>query len=260
MANDMQWYDSLWLGKYFTARDIVARVAPNRLAQFVEAFAVFRTDPAFTVKYLPKVLDARALADVRQIVRSLPREKLEMHELKRFGRFVIHELPVFNELQQTLVDKVSEWAGEEVEPSYNFLSLYTHKGVCEPHLDSPSAKWTLDICIGQSDPWPIYLSQILPWPDERLDLGDDWQNYLKRNPDIAFSSEAILPGDAIFFSGSSQWHYRDPMQSGQSKSFCDLLFFHFIPKGTAELLKPANWSKLFGVPELADIPGMDRRM
>ena len=29
-----------------------------------------------------------------------------------------------------------------------------------------------------------------------------------------------------------------------------ILFFHFIPKGTAELCQPENWTRLFGVPEL----------
>jgi hypothetical protein len=63
-------------------------------------------------------------------------------------------------MQRELVARVSDLVGEEVEPSYNFLSLYTRMGIFEPHLDAPSAKWTLDICIDQSEPWPIYFSQI----------------------------------------------------------------------------------------------------
>jgi hypothetical protein len=31
------------------------------------------------------------------------------------------------------------------------------------------------------------------------------------------------------------------------------LFFHFIPRGTAELVKPQNWARLFGIPELGGL-------
>jgi hypothetical protein len=41
------------------------------------------------------------------------------------------------------------------------------------------------------------------------------------------------------------------MPSGGRQSHCDVLFFHFIPKGTSELVQPDNWARLFGVPELS---------
>ena len=34
-------------------------------------------------------------------------------------------------------------------PAYNFLSLYTQLDICEPHMDAPKAKWTLNVCIEQ---------------------------------------------------------------------------------------------------------------
>ena len=58
------------------------------------------------------------------------------------------------------------------------------------------------------------------------------------------------PGQAILFSGSSQWHYRDAMPALSTKSSCDLLFLHFIPRGTRELLNPLKWARLFDIPEL----------
>lgn len=260
MGKDMQWYDSTWLRRYFAARAIVARVAPAKMSEFTNTLVVLRTDPEFTVRYLPKVLDDEALLAIREAVKAIPRDKLELHELKRFGRFVVHDWPIFTELQRGFTDRVSEWAGEEVEPCYNFLSLYTQKGVCEPHMDAPSAKWTLDICIEQSAPWPIHFSPILPWPDEQPNLGDDWQGHIKDDPALDFASAATLPGDGILFSGSSQWHYRDPIPRGQGRSFCDLLFFHYIPKGTAELVEPRNWARIFDIPELAAIPEIGSRM
>ena len=63
----------------------------------------------------------------------------------------------------------------------------------------------------------------------------------------------MAPGQAILFSGSSQWHYRDAMPALNTQSSCDLLFLHFIPCGTRELLNPLNWARLFDSPELVKI-------
>jgi len=41
------WYDSKWLNRYLAAKQILADVAPSKLDEFVKAFDVFRTDPAF---------------------------------------------------------------------------------------------------------------------------------------------------------------------------------------------------------------------
>src|SRR5882672_7817793 len=120
-----------------------------------------------------------------------------MHEIKRFGRLIVHDHPTFAELHRNLVAKVSALVGEAVEPSYNFLCLYTRLGICEPHLDAPSAKWTLDVCIDQSEPWPIYFSQIVPWPEARVDMGGDWQSTIKHSPELAFQPKVLTPGNGV---------------------------------------------------------------
>lgn len=61
-----------------------------------------------------------------------------------------------------------------------------------------------------------------------------------------------LAQEAILFSGSSQWHYRDPLPASCSQSFCNLAFFHFIPKGFGQLIKPARREALFGLPGLSE--------
>lgn len=252
----MEWYDSIWLRRYFAAREIIGRVAPSRLADFDAAMAVFRTDPAYEVKYVSGFLDAQALQDMRETVAAIPRDKLELHEMKKFGRLVVHDWPPFVEMQARIVDFVSELAGERVEPCYNFLSLYSRRGVCEPHLDTPSAKWTFDLCIDQSEPWPISFSSIIPWPDSRDALVDDWRAVKEARSQYEIRSLALEPGDALLFSGASQWHFRDPIPADGRRAFCDLLFFHYIPEGTAELVQPRNWARLFDVPELDTIPGI----
>lgn len=246
----MKWYDSLWLGDYFAAQEIMRRVAPQQIKAFVAAMEVFRCPPDFSVKVARGLFDENGLAKIRASVRAIPKQKYEMQELDSFGRFVVHDWPEFTALQQDLVDCVTDLAGEAVEPSYNYLSLYTHRGVCEPHLDAPLAKWTLDVCIDQSDPWPIHFSRVVDWPGPDFALGEDWRDRIKAHPDMEFRAETLQPGDGLLFSGPNQWHYRDPYAQVGGKPRCDLLFFHFVPKGARELVDPANWARIFGVPEL----------
>lgn len=251
------WYDSRWLDDYSRAKSIIRKIRPEALPAFEGAMGVFRTRPDFCVKMFERVFDDQTLERIRQVVRSLKPADFELHEAQQFKRFVVHDHPYFTELQQHLIALVSEAAGEPVEARYNFLSLYSAMGVCPVHMDAPDAKWTLDVCLNQSEPWPIYFSQIQPWPevDPDVDPGawvtDDWEQTILQSESNVFQSQAMQPGQAILFSGSSQWHYRNAMPIGGRQSHCDLLFFHFIPQGTAELVQPANWARLFDVPELS---------
>ena len=251
------WYDSVWLEQYTRAKAIIRRVRPSALSEFENVMSVFRTRTDFRVTKFDQIVHDETLEQIRAVVSSIKPSDLDLHEAKRFKRFVVHDHSQFIELQAKLVPLVSEAAGEPVEPSYNFLSLYSAMGVCPVHMDSPEAKWTLDLCLNQSEPWPIYFSQIQRWPeiDPDLDmpawLTGDWEQAIKTSPSVNFEAHAMEPGQAILFSGSSQWHFRNAMPAGGRKSFCDLLFFHFIPRGSRELVRPCNWARLFGIPELA---------
>jgi hypothetical protein len=218
----------------------------------VDAVEVLRTRSDFKVKEIPQVFSKTVLEDIEDVIQKLKATQLELHELNDFGRYIVHDHPFITELQQSIVDLASEAAGEPVEPRYNFLSFYTRLGVCPVHMDAPYAKWTLDLCIRQSEPWPIHLSQVVPWPERSEYDGDNWQEFIKQHPDHQFESYSLEPGNAIFFSGSSQWHYRDPHPGGAENQFCDLVFFHFLPRGMRETIHPPNWARLFGIPELAD--------
>lgn len=248
-SQDYPWYDSVWLSAFERARQTVQRVAPKRAADFERAFDVFRTRDDFQVHLFERVFDDATCEEIRRIAGALSPAQLELHEARTFKRFVVHDHPVFTQLQLRVTDMVSEAAGEPVEACYNFLSLYGPQGVCPLHLDAPLAKWTLDFCIDQSDAWPIHFSPVVPWPRPG-DYGADWEARIKGEVGPDFVSFSLQPGQAILFSGSSQWHYRDVMPGTRAKKFCDLLFFHFIPRGTSELAEPANWARLFDIPEL----------
>lgn len=250
------WYDSVWLTEYTRAKTTIETTRPEVLRAFVDAFRIFHTPPSFRVRRLERIFDDDTLAEIQRVARSLRPTDLELHEARTFGRFVVHDHPYFTALHHRIVPIVSEVVGEPVEPAYSFLSLYGNLGVCPLHLDSPEAKWTLDLCVGQSSPWPIYFSQVCPWPELAPDIspGSDWEEQIKRSPSLRFTSCTLEPGQAVVFSGSSQWHYRDAIPDGPGRKFAELLFFHFVPKGSAELLRPENWARLFGVRELRSAP------
>lgn len=252
MAHTYPWYDSIWLGQFARTKALLERERPDVAAEFIQAMARLRTEPSFEVRKLANVFDEEIMAALRDLIDQTGPTKLEMHELQSMGRFIVHDNPYVGELQQSLIDRVSELAGERVEASYNFLSMYTDLGVCPVHLDSPESKWTLDLCVRQSEPWPIHLSQIVPWPDPEDYSDEGWESEIFATEGLEFRSYTLEPGSAILFSGSSQWHHREQHPGGGGQ-FCDLVFFHFVPEGTRELIKPKTWPERFGVPEIASV-------
>lgn len=243
------WYDSIWLSSYVQARAYLTKHYPAKLEEFEQALSVFRTDPDFQPVRLDTIFDDDVLDRIRETVAGYSIEQLEVHELANFGRFVVHDDPYFLELQRGVVELVSDLVGEHVETSYNFLSLYQGAASCAVHMDAPSAKWTLDICIDQSRPWPIHFSDVVEWPDSWTSPENgEWADSIRESNE--FTSHPMDPGQVVVFGGSSQWHYRDPMHQATRSDFCTLLFFHFIPAGSTALSRPENWADIFEVPEL----------
>lgn len=252
---EFPWYDSPWLHSYVTAKSIISKISPEKLSEFEAAIAVLQAPPSFEVTKVRDVLSRSDLEMALGLVRNLETEDFEQHEVLQFGRLIAHDKPEFTRLQRAFTDRVSELAGEDLEPSYNFLSLYNNLGACAPHMDAPSAKWTLDICLEQSEPWPIYFSQCVPWP-EKFQLEADaggWVEQIKNDSRLEFSAFDFKANEALFFAGGNQWHYRERIARSRDRNFCTLLFFHYIPKGCADLVNPACWHELFNIPELSGL-------
>jgi len=243
-AKIFPWYDSEWLTAYVAAREYIEKNHPDRLGDFNRALEPFKTSSRFETKKLGIVFSQEELESLRALVREATAR--ENHELSTFGRFVLRDLPFLSRLQESLLERVSLEVGEQVEPAYNFLSMYRERGICPLHMDAPLSKWTLDVCLDQSEQWPIYIGQVEPWPTERK-FSSLWQEQVRAETN--FQPFFLKPGEGIIFSGSSQWHYRDPIPQALG-GFCDLVFFHFVPKGTKELALPVNWSREFALPNL----------
>jgi hypothetical protein len=241
------WYDSHFLAKFEAARRMLELVNPTRLDSFVAAFAALRTDPRFQISHIPQVLEPERFGALNAQIQSLPAMRLKNYETSEFGRRILHDLPILTALQRELTPLVSALAGEAVEPSYNFLSLYRGDGRCPPHMDAPSAKWTLDMCLAQSCDWPIHFGPVMPWPNAVQAAAIPHPIVADALP-VDFSDHVLHPNEAILFSGSSQWHYRKAIPDA---GFCHLAFFHYHPAGCADLVEPRRWAARFELPELA---------
>jgi hypothetical protein len=254
-AMKFNWYDSKFLRRFEAGKRFLAIVAPGRLSEFVAGFEVLRTDPDYSVRHLDPVFDEATFEKVCETVHTLPYVALEHYESDSFGRSLLRHHPYFTELQSVLTPKVSELVGETVSPAYNFLSLYRGGGRCDPHLDQPLSKWTLDICIEQSVEWPIYFSQVVDWPSADAP-GERTIEDLRADSSLKFESVTLTPNRGAIFSGSSQWHFREPIPGGRS-GFCHLLFFHYVPAGAEPLANPKQWASHFNIPELEILVAAD---
>jgi len=254
-AMRFNWYDAKFLRRFEAAKSFLSIVAPDRLEEFVAGFDVLRTDPGYRVRHVSSVFDSPTFEMVCETVHTLPYVALEHYEGDSFGRSLLRHHPLFTELQSSLTSRVSELVGEPVSPAYNFLSLYRAAGRCDPHLDQPLSKWTLDICVEQSVEWPIYFSQVVDWPTGDLP-GERSIEELRRDPSLHFDQAVLSPNEGVIFSGSSQWHFREPMPGGRSE-FCHLLFFHYLPCGAEPLADPKQWATHFSIPELEILVAAD---
>ena len=227
------WYDTYWLQSYYQALSYLEGSPLQHT--FKETLNVFRVPETFVEIDLPSLFSAAEIDAMKTLISSFNNEDLESHELLDFGRMVVHDHAYFTQLQLQITERISDAVGEELEPSYNFLSLYNNLGVCAPHMDAPVAKWTVDFCIEQSAPWPLYVSEVVPWPNADQLQDDSWQEQATDN--LTFHEHTMQPGDTLVFGGSSQWHYRRRIPKPLGENFCNLIFFHFIPKGYATLVR-----------------------
>lgn len=250
MKQRLPWYDSSWLSRFLLAKAYIAANCPARLEAYVRALEPLRTRTDFRQQVLDNVFSDAQLATIRAAYKAIDPAMLEVHEIQRHGRFVVHDHPLLTGLHAAICPSVGEMVGEQVEPSYSFLAMYNRDGKCPPHLDQPVSKWTLDFCIEQSEPWPIWFSEVVAWPDAFAAGRDGWEERILSSPEHRFTAASLEPGQAVLFSGSSQWHYRDPFPDPGTRTNCSLLFLHFIPAGMKEAADWKNWERLFDVPGL----------
>jgi hypothetical protein len=152
-----------------------------------------------------------------------------------FVRTYAHNVSFFIAIHKQLAATASEIFGEEVKPSYSFLSMYQNDGICPLHIDRPQCRYTIDYLIRQTqpEPWPILIGDHMT--DEQRQIHEETGD---GNPQTEGEIQAriaaenwhrieLSPNDAVCYSGTHSWHYRPDRLRGTA----DLVFFHFVPVG-----------------------------
>lgn len=242
----MPFYDAHFLRCFEAAKTYLGNVRPDAVGDFIAAFDALKPQPDARIVTADNFFTLQLHRQIEDIARNVPQQRLERHELKDFGRHVVHDDDWFTRLQHEILGRVEDMAGRALVPGYNFLSLYGGKGVCELHMDEPMSMYTLDYCISQSGPWPIHFSNLVDWPGRELMTAWKPEDVFE-NPAVSFTTHVLEPNQALLFIGSSQWHYRAPITPG---GFCNLLFFHYYPAGCDDLVRPRRWPAHFDLPEL----------
>lgn len=171
-----------------------------RLALRTRRYAVFRD-------IVPLAQQAKLRRYVRQLVeRGYFPDLGDGQVALRSG---IHNQPTIAALHNGLAAIVSSVCGEPVLASYCYLSCYEAGSVLARHKDRPQCAYNLSLVLdmtgpaGEPEPWPIYV-------------------------EIDGRPEAVLlrVGDAVAYSGTELWHWREALPAGQRAIVC---FFHFVP-------------------------------
>lgn len=178
----------------------------------------------------PKEVHQTLVQFIKERAQFLPLE----YDGEMFSRFMAQNVGIFQHIHNQLADFVSEQFKEQVKPSYSFLSMYDNNGICPLHIDREQCLYTVDYLICQDDPtpWPIYVGRPIS-DEERQQIcnagaaqPENRDDILRIKKEQKFTKIELEPNDAVLYSGTHQWHYRDRINCGTA----DLAFFHFVPK------------------------------
>jgi len=102
---------------------------------------------------------------------------------------------------------IEELIGEEIIPTYWFMTAYPNKSYLKCHIDRPSCEISLSITIDSPTKWPLQI----------LDSNNKKQ---KINIDI---------GSALLYKGIDLPHWRSPLNCGKNENHVQL-FLHYVRK------------------------------
>jgi hypothetical protein len=181
--------------------------------------------PFLIKNYIP----ANMLVMFQAHVEELKKDGSTLRSDNFFKRLATNNDPKFSMFQHkfvapSLVNRF-EWP---LVSSYNLLSCYLPgQGECPVHIDRPECFVTVDVCLNQLKPWPLYINSSRNFWSNGIDT-----HFMKDSEErerIKQTSEEFImePGDALCYSGTNHAHWRNRIEND---NFCDLVFFHFVAK------------------------------
>ena len=243
------WYDAGVRYKIAFAQHYLNKVRPDKVAEFSAALAHFETPSTFQTVSISDFLNRHEFAELQRHNARLRNETNGVDENRLCGRRRFNNYPIFSNFHQRLAGWVTENVGEKVVPSFSLLAQYGPEGKLPLHIDSQDSMWTLGVCIERNVDWPIFISNVVQKvPEPTL---EEWKHeQVRADPRLIFRSFSLAPNQAIFYSASSQWHYRNAIPDSL-KGFFDIIFFQFVPAHSEVCIKSELWGSYFDCRELA---------
>lgn len=155
--------------------------------------------PILLRETFPKEIRERLVNDCDLLVR---RGKAEPDP--EFGRVISNDgrLYAYSEYLLPLVREVFQ--DNTILPSYNCWARYTGLNSNLPaHKDKNACTYTVDYCVQQHEPWPLYVE------------GEEY---------------VLQENQSLIFMGEDQEHWREQFAPG---NMVEMIFFHFV--------RPDHW-------------------
>lgn len=112
-----------------------------------------------------------------------------------------------------LVKKVT---GQDRIPSFSFIARYQSGFVLARHTDRPQRVWNMSLHLDA---------------EPETESESAWPLYMESN--ATATAVRLAPGDAVFYSGTKNPHWRDAQSQGHWSTIC---FCHFVPANLQGLL------------------------
>ena len=107
-------------------------------------------------KSLKNLISPKEAYEISEIIKNSPKNDGDAQVPKSHSYY---NLPVCNILLGRLTDKVSEFSGNKLSPTYAYCRVYLKGAVLTPHKDRPSCEYSVTLNLSQTHPWAIYMEK-----------------------------------------------------------------------------------------------------
>jgi hypothetical protein len=140
--------------------------------------------------------------ELKNIMQNWP---LETEYDLELGRHLVQS-PLIDEYAEKLIPLAKKmFNSENIKPSYSLFAHYQGPGAnLHRHVDDNACTYTIDLCLYQTEPWAIGISNN----------GKDTEYILQEN-------------EAVLYYGNAQEHWRPDFPNPDSQHVA-MIFFHFV--------------------------------
>jgi len=160
------------------------------------------------------IIDPLQIAALRKYFRTLDHKNFLIPYVRSGSvRYALHNEKVAQFIHHQISDLVRRVTGEQVVPSYCFLSVYKTGSFLAKHSDRPQCAWNLSLLIDT---------------DPEQEPGDSWPIFLE----VGGQTRAVRleMGAGLLYRGTDIPHWREALGNGETNT---LILCHFVPEDFA---------------------------